>query len=62
MLKPLKDLPRGEFVKLNEKAKKVWMKGSYLPTSKKYELMDPEDINGFKYVSGDKPVVYGFTY
>ena len=62
MLSPLKDLPRGEYVKLSQRAKKVWMKGSYLPTSKQFELLDPEDINGFKYVAADKVVFHGFTF
>jgi len=58
----LRDVPRGEFVKLNKGGKKVYRKGDYDRSSRKYTLLDCDDISNARFVYADKIVFVGFTY
>lgn len=59
---PVKSLPHGEFIKKTPDAKKVYQRGAYDRTTKKYELIDVEDINRTTWIKGDALVFAGFTY
>lgn len=58
----VRDLPRGEYVKRKQGAKKVYIRGDYDSGSKRYSLLDVEDIGREIWVRGDTHVWAGFTY
>lgn len=58
----IKDLKQGEFFILSKNAKKVYSKGAYDRSEKKYECNDFDDISNCKYLAGNKTVFINFTF
>lgn len=58
----LKDLKKGEPIKLKPESKTVWIRGAYIREDKKYELECWHDINKMSYKKGDIMVWAGFTF
>lgn len=58
----IKDLKQGEFFILSKNAKKVYSKGGYDRSEKKYECNDFDDISNCKYLAGNKTVFINFTF
>jgi hypothetical protein len=58
----LKDLPKGEFIKKTPGSKKVYRKGDYDRSSKRFQLDDYNDISNAVYVKGSAEVWAGFSY
>lgn len=58
----LKDLPNGEYVKLKPDGKKVYQKIGWDRSTRKYELMDCDDVNRVVFRKADTQVQAGFTY
>ena len=58
----LKDLPKGEFVKKTPGSKKVYVKGNYDSSSRRFLLDDYNDIDSGVYVKGSAEVWAGFEY
>jgi len=56
------ELPKGEFVKRAQFAKKVYRRGNYDRMSKAYELHDYEDSSRWMLVRGSIKVWAGFVY
>lgn len=56
----LKSLPIGEFFKRTERAKKVYIRGSY--NGKTYDVQDYNDMNRYYSLKGTTKVYAGFTY
>jgi len=59
----IKQLPKGEFFKLNgTESAPVWVRDYYDTGSKRYLVYKFEDINCTKWVKGSKNVFVGFTF
>ena len=58
----LKNVPAGEFLKRKPDSKKVYTRGEYDRSFKKYRINDFDDISRDMLVSGDMPVYIGFTF
>ena len=58
----LKDLSNGDFFQLKPNAKKVWVKGEYDRSQKKYSCINAENINDERFFKADQVVWLGFTY
>jgi len=58
----LKQTPKGEYVKRTATAKTVYVRGEYDPGTKRYSLIDAEDINREIFLKGNTPVFVGFEY
>lgn len=58
----IKDIPKGEFIRANDTASKVYQRGDYVRSMGKYELIDTDDVNRCRYVKGNQLWVAGFTY
>jgi hypothetical protein len=58
----LSDLKKGEFFKRKADARKVYRKGDYDRSERKYEAMDEDDISRSIYLKGDALVYVGFDY
>jgi hypothetical protein len=58
----VRNIKKGEYIKCKPDSKTVYIKGEYCRTTKKFELIDTNDINRFVYVKGNKICFYGFTY
>lgn len=58
----IRTVAKGEYVKRKPDAAKVYKRGEYCRVSKKYALIDCDDINRIVYLKGDAPVHVGFTY
>lgn len=58
----LKDVKKGDFVKRKSDSKKVYKKGDYDKTEKKFWLQDTDDISGGISMKGTATVYVGFTY
>lgn len=58
----LKDLPKGEFFKLKPDAKRVYMRGDYDRSEKKYDCGAFDDIGYSRMFDGKKLVFAGFTF
>lgn len=58
----LKDVPKGEFVRRKPDARTTYKRGEYDRSTKRYELIDCDDINRAVYLRGDALVYVGFTY
>jgi hypothetical protein len=59
----VRDLPRGEYFKLNDKpSAKVWKLGNYDRSARGYWADDCSDISNGKLVKGSRVVFVGFTY
>ena len=59
--KPVQEL-RGEFVKRKPEAKKVYRVEGYCRTSRRWELVDCDDVNRCIYVKPGTLLFAGFTY
>ena len=59
---PLKDVPRGEFVRRKLDAKKTYMRGDYDRSSRTYSLDDWDDISRAIYLKGSALVWVGFEF
>ncbi len=60
---PVRDLPRGEYIKLSDKpAAKVWKLGAYDRSARAYWATDCGDLSHGKLLKGARLVVVGFTY
>jgi hypothetical protein len=57
-----KDCPKGEFVKRQSNAKKVYIRGEYNREKKAYSFTDFEDINREIFVAGWTTVYIGFDF
>jgi hypothetical protein len=58
----VEDIKKGEFVKRKADAKKVYKRGSYDASSKRYSLLDVEDISSEIFVKRGTTLFIGFTY
>jgi hypothetical protein len=58
----LKDVKKGDYIKLTPESKKVYVKGDYDRASKQYGIWEAEDISAERFISGNRTVVVGFTY
>lgn len=58
----VKDLKKGEYFILSNKAKTVYEKGEYDRSDKRYVCDDYSDISKAKFLKGDKIVLIGFTF
>lgn len=58
----IKDLKQGEFFILTKNAKKVYSKGDYDRSERKYQCDDFNDISKCKYLAGNKTVFINFTF
>lgn len=58
----LKDLKHGEFFKLKEDSKRVYIKDEYDRSEKKYCCIAFDDISAWRMFKGDKKVFAGFTF
>lgn len=58
----IKDLPKGEYIKRTATATKIYKRGAYDRTYKKYRIDDTDDISKDLLIKGDTVVFYGFTY
>ena len=59
---PLKDVPRGEFVRRKLDAKKTYTRGDYDRASRTYALDDCDDISRAVYLQGAALVWVGFEF
>tara|TARA_R110000796_G_C14210464_1_gene393182 strand:- start:230 stop:442 length:213 start_codon:yes stop_codon:yes gene_type:complete len=59
---PLKDVPRGEFVRRKLDAKKTYTRGDYDRASRTYALDDWDDISRAVYLKGAALVWVGFEF
>ena len=55
-------LPKGEYVKRKADATKVYIRGEYDRSTKRYALKDTDDGNHEIYVKRGTELFYGFTY
>ena len=55
-------VPKGEFFKRKENSKKVYTRGEYDRSEKKYECHDEDDISRSIYLKGSTIVHTGFEY
>ena len=55
-------LPKGEYVKRKPEATKVYRRGDYDRSTKRYSLIDCDDINREVTVKSGTMLVVGFTY
>jgi hypothetical protein len=58
----LKQTPQGEYVKRTATAKTVYIRGAYDAGTKRYSLIDAEDMNREIFLKGNTPVYVGFEY
>ena len=58
----IRAVSKGEYVKRKPEASKVYKRGDYCKASKKFELIDCDDINRVVYDKGETLVFIGFTY
>jgi hypothetical protein len=58
----LKDLPKGEYFKRKPDAKKVYQRGEYCRSRRKYQADDCDDICRELVLKGSTVVYIGFTY
>lgn len=58
----IKDVPCGEYIRLNEHTSKTWQRGHYCRETRKYSLLDCDDMNREIFRSGSALVWVGFTY
>ena len=58
----IKDLKHGEFFKLKEDSKRVYIRDEYDRSEKKYCCVAFDDVNAWRMFKGDKKVFAGFTF
>ena len=59
---PIKALKKGEFFKLKETASRVYVRGEYDRSSRKYCCFAFDDVCMERLLKGDKLVYVGFTF
>lgn len=60
---PLKDIKRGDFIRLKDThTAPVWVRGDYDKSSKTYSLQSCDDISRSIQRKGTVTVFHGFTY
>lgn len=59
---PVENIMIGEFVKLKADSKKVYTRGKFNQSTRKYELNNFEDISDVKEVKKGTNLLIGFTY
>ena len=59
---PVKELKRGEFLKLSLNANQVWYREEYDREYKEYWISSMDDISKGKLIKGSRKVYVGFTY
>lgn len=59
---PVKELKRGEFLKLSLNANEVWYREEYDREYKEYWISSMDDISKGKLIKGSRKVYVGFTY
>lgn len=67
MIAKIKNIKEGEFFTLKDYGEypaenRVYIRGEYNRSLKKYEISKYTDMNDFRYVNGNKEVVTGFTF
>lgn len=60
--KKIEDLKKGEFFKLKPESNIVYVRGSYVRETKRYESCKFEDINSFTYKKKGTIVFVGFDF
>jgi hypothetical protein len=60
--RPLSNVQRGVYVKRKLGAAKVYQRGAYDPGTRRYELIDCDDISRSIWLRGSTVVWVGFTY
>ena len=58
----IRELKNGEFFKLNEDSKRVYIRGEYDRSEKKYCCTAFDDVCMERMFKGDKKVFAGFTF
>lgn len=58
----MRDIKKGEFFKRKADAKKVYIRGEYCRSTRKYIGDDTDDISREILIKGDALVYVGFTY
>lgn len=58
----LRDVEKGDYVKRKLGANKVYVKGDYDKATKRFSLIDCNDMNREIFVKADKVVYVDFTY
>ena len=63
----IKEMKKGDFFTLKDYGEypddsKVYIRGEYNKSLKKYEIYKYNDVNAFRYVAGNKEVITGFTF
>ncbi len=58
----LKSLKKGDFFKLKEDSKRVYVKDEYDRSEKRYCCYAWDDINAYRMFDGKKVVFTGFTF
>jgi hypothetical protein len=58
----LSDLKKGEYIKRKADSRKVYRKGDYVRSEKKFSCMDTDDISREILLKGDTMVYVGFDY
>lgn len=58
----LRDVKKGAFVRLSDTTEKTYIKGDYDRASKRFSLIDCDDMNHERFVKADKIVYTDFTY
>ncbi len=61
-LSPVEAIKRGEFVRRNPEATKTYQRGEYDKATKRFSLVDCDDINREVFVKKGTKLVVGFTY
>lgn len=59
---PIKSLKKGDFFKLKESANRVYVRGEYDRSSRKYACFAFDDVCYERMFKGEKLVCVGFTF
>lgn len=57
----IKEIKKGTFFRLKENGK-VYVRGEYERSLRKYEYYDFYDVNNYHYAKGNKPVITDFEF
>lgn len=58
----IRNTMRGEFIKRNQAAKTVYVRGDYVREKKAFECYAFDDISKFVYIKADKTVYVDFEF
>jgi hypothetical protein len=61
-IRPLRNVARGEYVRRKPDSRTTYVRGEYDRATKRFELIDTEDMNRVVYLKPNTPVFIGFTY